>query len=90
MLHLEEAAKLKAKLEKKQKKKKFNNRTIHEITEGGFVIGYTFENGIEEESEVYAVEMETEKSKLLKGYTFLKNNCAGALIKFFKEILSSL
>lgn len=81
----EEAARLKSKLEKKQKKKKYKDRTIHEITEGGFVIGYTFENGIEEESEVYAVEMETEKSKLLKGYTFLKNNCAGALVKFFKE-----
>jgi hypothetical protein len=82
---IKQANKLKIKLLTKLKMKKNKGKSLRVISESGFIIGYTIETEGKEDGEVYAVKLKTKKSKDLKGYTFLKNNCAGALVNFFKK-----
>lgn len=84
---IKQAKKLKKKVIRLSKKKKHAELELSEIKELGYTIGYTF-NGLingAEHAKLYSLEIKPKKSKALGGYTFTKNNCAGALIKFFKE-----
>jgi hypothetical protein len=80
---INQAQKTLSHLERKQQKEKYQTREIYPIDLNGQIIGYSFEN--DAAAEVKAIKLSPKKSDVLNGYTFFKNNCAGALINFLRS-----
>lgn len=80
-----QAMTLKQEVLKKLSSKKYEGYEIEPIVIDDYVLGYTLENKTTEKSDVFALELNPTKSEVLGGYTFLKNNCAGALVNFLRS-----